>query len=356
MLALEVTLRATVTTSPTNDSGAEKRRSARLLHSVPIVVTGVDALGQPFKESTSTVMVSCTGCKYKSTHYVPKTSALTVEINKSASSRTRRILKARVVWVQRPSNYRDQFHIAVEFDVPGNVWGIKSPPENWFPHPEDLELEIPVTEPVELEVARKKDLASTASGSYSGSFTASVETIERPDPNLSRAGSLPHLTAVTTVVASLPPSSAKLPVSNGEKPILAMPLRETAGNNRHLETTVHAAVKEALASELKAFRVGIETEIREMIGEIVRTSVKQESQAAIEKIVEKSNSCAVLIAEQARNASHELAEKFEEKIKASVELVTTAIKAEAVAAAAPKPKAPRKSSKRKSKIEVPAET
>ncbi len=316
MLILEVTLRPTVTNTPSNDPGAEKRRSARLLHSVPIVVTGVDALGQPFKESTATVMVSCTGCKYRSTHYVPKSSAVTVEINESAPPRSRRILKARVVWVQRPSNYRDQFHIAVEFDVPGNVWGIKSPPENWFAHPEDLELEIPVSEPVELEIAHKKNAGSAASGSgsYSGAFTSSVETIERPAPGLPESASQPHLTAVTTIVASVPPTSAKLPVSNGEKPLLAMPLRETSGTNRHLEATVQSAIKEALAAELKTFRAGIETEIREIVSEAVRTS----------------------LAEQ-------------------VEHATSAIKAEAIAAAAPKPKAPRKPSKRKSKTETPVE-
>jgi hypothetical protein len=333
MLILEVTLRPTVTNAPTNDPGAEKRRSARLLHSVPIVVTGVDALGQPFKESTATVMVSCTGCKYRSTHYVPKSSAVTVEINGSAPPRSRRILKARVVWVQRPSNYRDQFHIAVEFDVPGNVWNIKSPPENWFAHPEDLELEIPVTEPVELEIGHKKNAGSTASasGSYSGAFTSSVETIERPTSTLSKVGSQPHM-AVTTVVTSVPPSSATA-AANSEKPMLAMPLRESAGNNRHLESTVQSAIKEALSAELKTFRAGIETEIREMISEAVRTSLDEHS----------------------RKASQEFAEKFDEKVKASVERATSAIKAEAIAAAAPQPKAPRKTSKRKSKTEVPVE-
>jgi hypothetical protein len=139
-----------------NDPGEEKRRSVRMLHTVPIVVTGIDALGQSFKESTATVMVSCTGCKYRSTHYVPKNSQLTVQINRRNAPNAPRIMKARVVWVQRPSNYRDQFHIAVEFEVPGNVWGIAVPPESWFPHPEDIELEIPVSEPVNLGSFRAK--------------------------------------------------------------------------------------------------------------------------------------------------------------------------------------------------------
>jgi hypothetical protein len=352
MLILEVTLRPIVTNAPSNDPGAEKRRSARLLHSVPIIVTGVDALGQPFKESTATVMVSCTGCKYRSTHYVPKSSAVTVEINESVPPRSRRILKARVVWVQRPSNYRDQFHIAVEFDVPGNVWGITSPPENWFPHPEDIELEIPVTEPVELEVAHQKNAGSSSAGPYSGAFTTSVETIERPTSTLPRVGSQPHMTAVTTVVSSVPPSSAS-PSSKSEKPILAMPLRETAAGAGQIQTVVQAAVKEALAAELKTFRAGIETEIRQMISEALRASLQPESHPVAAQTTEPSSAGATLLAEQVQKIHQDLTEKFEERIKASVELAVTTIRAEAVAA--PKPKAPRKPSKRKSKSEVPAE-
>jgi hypothetical protein len=34
---------------PSNDPGTQKRRSTRIVQAVPISVTGVDALGQPFK-------------------------------------------------------------------------------------------------------------------------------------------------------------------------------------------------------------------------------------------------------------------------------------------------------------------
>ncbi len=56
------------------DPGTQKRRSTRIVQAVPITVTGTDALGQPFKERTTTVMVNCHGCKYQSKHYVPKNS------------------------------------------------------------------------------------------------------------------------------------------------------------------------------------------------------------------------------------------------------------------------------------------
>jgi hypothetical protein len=129
---------------PSQDGSAENRRSARIIHAVPITIRGLDALGQPFDEFTSTVTVNCNGCKYESKHYVPKGSRLTVEIGARDRGLHSRKYAARVVWVQRPRTYREIFHIALEFEVPGNVWDIKSPPKDWFPHPDDEELIIPV--------------------------------------------------------------------------------------------------------------------------------------------------------------------------------------------------------------------
>jgi hypothetical protein len=330
-----------------NDPGAEKRRSARLLHSVPIIVTGTDALGQPFKETTSTVMVSCTGCKYRSTHYVPKGSTLTVEISGRDAPRSRRLMQARVVWVQRPSNYRDQFHIAVEFEVPGNVWGIAAPPANWFPHPEDIELEIPVTEPIDLDALNARDGQSHGSGPYSGSFTPSVETIERPDARLAKIRTQPHMTAATTIVAEMPK-----PPGNGEKIVLAMPKKEILAANLQLETSVQSVVKEVLAKEFGIFRSQIGTQVSEAIAAAIQTSLQEETGEAIKKIVDQSETGVLAIMEQAEITMRKFSEQFEEKIKAATEAVTAA---NALAATTEKAHAPRKSSKRKSKVEVPQE-
>jgi hypothetical protein len=336
---------------PNDDPGAEKRRSARLLHSAPIIVTGTDALGQSFRETTTTVMVSCTGCKYKSTHYVPKNSELTVEINQAAYPKSRRILKARVVWVQRPSNYRDHFHIAVEFEVPGNVWGITTPPENWFPHPEDIELEIPVTEPIDLESLH----ARAASAPYSGSFTTSVETIERPDPLLARGGSAPHMTEMTTIVAELPrpasngeriaPAATVTPVTPAAPTMPATPATQTPAASPKREISVHSVVKEALEKELELFRAQIEMQIREAVAKAVATSLEQQTSLAIEKIVAQSSAGTSAILEQAQKAARELAERFDEQIKTGAEAAATA-----------KPRAPRKNSKRKTKAETSQES
>ncbi len=116
---------------PSNDPGTQKRRSTRIVQAVPITVTGVDALGQPFKERTTTVMVNCHGCKYQSKHYVPKNSTVSLEIPRPEASQPARSVQGRVVWVQRPRTVRELFQIGLEFEVPGNFWGIAFPPEDW---------------------------------------------------------------------------------------------------------------------------------------------------------------------------------------------------------------------------------
>ena len=141
-----------------NDLGAEKRRSTRLAKSVPIKITGTDALGQPFHEYTLTVMIDCYGCKYQSTHYAPKGSTVSLEIRSAGPKRAAKVVKARVVWVQRPKTYREVYHVALAFEVPGNVWGIPWPPSDWFPCPGE---QIPVPEQIPSAVPVSGAIASS---------------------------------------------------------------------------------------------------------------------------------------------------------------------------------------------------
>lgn len=120
--------------------GLDKRRSTRVVQAMPVKVHGVDALSEPFTERTTTVMVSCHGCKYQSRHYVPKGSIVTVEIPRRSPSAPARIVAGNVIWVQRPSHARELLHIGLEFEVPGNVWDIPSAPDDWFPLPGEQEF------------------------------------------------------------------------------------------------------------------------------------------------------------------------------------------------------------------------
>jgi len=128
-----------------NGGGAEKRRSTRIQHSASITVRGTDTLGQPFRETTKTVMVNCYGCQYQGIRYPSPNSSIMLEVRHRDPRRLPRVVPARVIWVRRPQAYRSLYHVGIEFEVPGNVWDIALPPEDWFPCPEDQDLVIPVS-------------------------------------------------------------------------------------------------------------------------------------------------------------------------------------------------------------------
>ena len=126
------------------ESEPQKRRSMRIVQAVPLTVTGVDALGRPFQERTSSLIINCHGCRYQSKHYVLKNMWVTFEVPHNESGRDPRSVRARVTWIQRPRTVRELFQIGVELEVPGNVWGIAFPPGDWFPFPEaSPAVEIP---------------------------------------------------------------------------------------------------------------------------------------------------------------------------------------------------------------------
>ena len=108
-----------------------KRRSSRIVQAVPLVVTGVDALGRPFVERTSSLIINCHGCRYQSKHYVLKNMWVTLEIPRQEAGEAPRKVRGRVAWIQRPRTVRQLFQVALELELPGNVWGIGFPPEDW---------------------------------------------------------------------------------------------------------------------------------------------------------------------------------------------------------------------------------
>ena len=114
-----------------------KRRSTRIVQAVPLVVTGVDALGRPFAERTSTLILNCHGCRYQSKHYVLKNMWVNLEVPHPDPGRSPRRIRGKVAWIQRPRTVRQLFQVALELDIPGNAWGIQFPPDDWFSFPED---------------------------------------------------------------------------------------------------------------------------------------------------------------------------------------------------------------------------
>ena len=106
----------------------QRRRSERVAESLPIIVRGVDLLGQPFEERTATLAFNLHGCRYPSRYHLPKNTWVTIEVSRDGKSRN---VRARVAWVQRPRSVRELFQIAVELESSGNIWQHDPAPAGW---------------------------------------------------------------------------------------------------------------------------------------------------------------------------------------------------------------------------------
>src|SRR6266852_6091601 len=104
----------------TQQTELKKRRSTRIVQAVPLLVTGVDALGRAFQERTSSLIINCHGCRYQSKHYVLKNMWVTLEVPHPESGHPARTVRGRVMWIQRPRTVRELFQVGVELEVCGN--------------------------------------------------------------------------------------------------------------------------------------------------------------------------------------------------------------------------------------------
>jgi hypothetical protein len=287
--------------APSDERGAENRRSTRVIHAVPVTIRGVDALGQKFEEFTSTVTVNCNGCKYESKHYVPKGSTITIEIGARRRGAGSKLFPARVVWVQRPRTYREVFHIALEFEVAGNVWDIKSPPKDWFPHPDDEELIIPVYpeegEPVPVLVA-------------------SAHLAQESEAVADMAATAQAFLAATTSAPAPSDTSAALDYPSSSPTPMPTPTPKPT-NDAELEVArqiVRSNVEAALREEITLLRQHLESRLQESVQELVKSLSERIAERVLNAVVEQTaERTAAAVAEACENGE-ETTEELDAKI------------------------------------------
>ncbi len=276
--------------SPSNDAGTQKRRSTRIVQAVPVVVTGVDALGQPFKERTTTVMVNCHGCKYQSKHYVPKNSTITLEIPRPEPGQAPRTAQGRVVWVQRPRTVRELFQIALEFEVAGNIWGIAFPPEDWFPWPDEAPAEAGEEA---LEISSEQSAAAEIRG-------------EKPAP---AADAKLHLVP-----------SAATPQSPEVQQAAAKQMAQIVAEAKEaLDKTARKAANSAVNEEMTIVRQQLDAQLHEAVEHAIKVSMERVSESAVKRVVQQAAERTSAIVDEARKASTVSAETLDARIREAVQ-------------------------------------
>jgi hypothetical protein len=280
---------------PSNDGSAENRRSTRVIHAVPITIRGIDALGQAFDEHTSTVTVNCNGCKYESKHYVPKGSKLTMEIGGRDRGLPPRKFPARVVWVQRPRTYREIFHIALEFEIPGNVWDIKSPPPDWFPHPDDEELTVPVyaesDEPEPFAVPVSAPLAREADAA--GHMQAAAHAVLA----VATPAMTPDFAIPQAYLGSLQENQSEL---DAERQML------------------RATVETAMTEDMTLLRQRLESHLQEAVQETIKSLADRIAEHVLKAVAEHATERTAAIVAEARETRQANAEELNAKIGLAV--------------------------------------
>jgi hypothetical protein len=339
------------------DPGTQKRRSTRIVQAVPITVTGTDALGQPFKERTTTVMVNCHGCKYQSKHYVPKNSMVTLDIPRPEGGPFH--TQGRVVWVQRPRTVRELFQIGLEFEVPGNFWGIAFPPEDWASG-----VDIPTGDLTEiLEVTTAAEPVASISPQPLPPIgpppipTTPEKRIEAPPFQIPTPTPPAKPTTVNTPAA--PPTLAANPGAPvAQPPVAAAPFAPTADSKIHvvpappatgavpavpavpadtqaalsrqmarmvadakesLDKTLRRGAEQAITEEMTVVRQQLDVQLHETVEKAIKVSMERVSESAVKKVVQQAADRTKEIVEEARKASENSASQLDEKVRNAVQ-------------------------------------
>jgi PilZ domain len=345
------------------DPGTQKRRSTRIVQAVPITVTGTDALGQPFKERTTTVMVNCHGCKYQSKHYVPKNSMVTLDIPRPEGGPFH--TQGRVVWVQRPRTVRELFQIGLEFEVPGNFWGIAFPPEDWasgvdiptgdltgeldattaiepaagispqplppigpppMPIPTTPEkrieappFQIPVTPPPPAKPTPVNTQVNTPTAPpvMTAKPAAPVTPPVIPPAPPSAPAASPSADNKIHVVPAPPPAAV---VSADTQAALAKQMaRMVADAKETLDKTLRRGAEEAITEEMTVVRQQLDVQLHDTVEKAIKVSMERVSESAVKKVVQQAADRTKEIVDEARKASETSASQLDEKVRNAVQ-------------------------------------
>jgi hypothetical protein len=111
-----------------------KRRSSRIGKAIPLAVNGLDVARAPYREDVTTVTISCHGCSYQMKHEVHPGDVVVLDMGRPTNGGAEATRRARVKWIRKLRTVKDQvYDVAVEFETAGNIWGLASPPQDWFP-------------------------------------------------------------------------------------------------------------------------------------------------------------------------------------------------------------------------------
>ena len=115
-------------------ANAPKRRSSRISKAIMLAVQSVDASCAPYREEVTTGSINCHGCTYKMRHEPRPGDIVVLDTGSGSTGHSGFPSRAWVKSIQRLNTPNDPtYNVGVELEIAGNIWGISSPPADWFP-------------------------------------------------------------------------------------------------------------------------------------------------------------------------------------------------------------------------------
>ena len=115
-------------------ANAPTRRSSRISKAIMLAVQSVDASRALNREEVTTGSISCHGCTYKMRHEPRSGDMVVLDTGLCSTGHSGFPSLARVKSIQRLNTSNDPtYNVGVEFEIADNIWGISSPPADWFP-------------------------------------------------------------------------------------------------------------------------------------------------------------------------------------------------------------------------------
>jgi hypothetical protein len=263
---------------------------------VPITVKGVDVERGPYCEPVSTSSISCHGCKYESKYEVVDNSVVILELDGAKPGAAATTTRGRVKWSKRPPYPGALFQTAIEFDVPGNVWGIKKAPGDWFP--------FDAKKAAELESAKSKPFAVPRPDATA----SAVVDEQRNRGNVQREG---HRDAQRD---AHPESHAAMSFPTSSRPISQLMADFQQQMERTLSDAATAAIQEKAAPTLAEARTMLQDEARRAIA----AAAAIESEMWIKQSVEQMKHLSV---ESARSLHAQWMKRIEADVQKASERI-----------------------------------
>lgn len=289
---------------------AQKRRSSRIDKAITVSVQGVDALRAPYLEEVTTGTISCHGCAYEMKHQVLPGEVVFLNLGQVVEGSSEFTARARVKSIQKLSTTDDQtYHVGVELETAGNIWGLASPPADWFPghangtrksagHGRELQI-VGSAEP-------KKAVATARSEGAAVPLVKKGEAVEALSPWFSELmGALSKQIRVTVceIAAGTLASERKRLLEE-----FRVQLRSEAGEM--MERVVASSKDELAERTLKVLNEGAEATVRTSRDSLV-AAIERDMESASQRMSTKGDELSQRIATMATGTVERLQRTFE---------------------------------------------